>query len=182
MNINNFNNKIVKYNAQGELMLNNEQYKYKNIPKSDLLSDTNNYNNYNNYNESTYLEINRDNENQIEDNTSWASTDANMSISEELTNNKTDCILKIVEAKNPWYIDSNRDILNLLKDNDKKLNTEIKSNLQIINKENLTNTNNIDNSSNTIFNSSLNQQIFIVTILSSILIAYILYRHYKTSK
>ena len=163
-------------------MLNNEQYKYKNIPKSDLLSDTNNYNNYNNYNESTYLEINRDNENQIEDNASWASTDANMSISEELTNNKTDCILKIVEAKNPWYIDSNRDILNLLKDNDKKLNTEIKSNLQIINKENLTNTNNIDNSSTTIFNSSFNQQIFIVTRLSSILIAYILYRHYKTSK
>ena len=182
MNINNFNNKIVKYNAQGELMLNNEQYKYKNIPKSDLLSDTNNYNNYNNYNESTYLEINRDNDNQIEDNASWASTDANMSISEEITNNKTDCILKIVEAKNPWYIDSNRDILNLLKDNDKKLNTEIKLNHQIINKENLTNTNNIDNSSTTIFNSSLNQQIFVVTILSSVLIAYILYRHYKTSK
>ena len=182
MNINNFNNKIVKYNAQGELMLNNEQYRYKNIPKSDLLSD-NNYNNYSNYNESTYLEINRDNDNQIEDNASWTSTDANMSISEEINNNKTDCILKIVEAKNPWYIDSNRDILNLLKDNDKKLNTEINSNLQLINKENLTNDNNINNnSSTTIFSSNLNQQIFIITILSSVLIAYILYRHYKTSK
>ena len=111
-------NKIAKYNAQGELIVDNKNYKYpvyKNIPNTNLFSNNDNYSN--NYNESTYLEL----DNIADDNNSWTSTVANIDDDDNeddtengnkstiKTKKNNNCVVKIIEVTKPWY--ENKDIL-----------------------------------------------------------------------
>ena len=173
-------NKIAKYNAQGELIVDNKNYKYpvyKNIPNTNLFSNNDNYSN--NYNESTYLEL----DNIADDNNSWTSTVANIDDDDNeddtengnkstiKTKKNNNCVVKIIEVTKPWY--ENKDILSLLEMNKNKIAFMYNSDK---NKENK-----LTGIKNDEYNNSINKEILIIAIVSSILIGFILYKHIKNN-
>jgi len=176
----NKNNKIITYNAQGQLIIDNPITKYENKPNPSLFSPSSEYN------DSYFI---------IEDNTdgsstiSWNSTYVNECDNSE-DNNEDDIWLqfktkniKFTESRTPWYI-INKELKTILEENDEIL----------VNKFNMDG-NNYSMYNGTIssiipelyetddtayFNSNINTiQIIIIILIILLILGYITYKIYK---
>ncbi len=97
------NNKIITYNAQGQLVIDQSIPKYENVPNNDLFSHSEEYDiSYSNVPEKT-------------DEESWDSTRANESTYSKDIKYRAKNI-KLTVTDEPWYL-KNNDIIHLIAEN-----------------------------------------------------------------